>query len=144
MQSPRSRLLFLAPLALVAAACGSGGGAITLGDGGVDLSGATPSAAAPAPRLVVTGPGPVSTRLRRAGYSLAFRVTPNRAQAANRIVVGLSRDGVPVRGAHVRLSARMLAMDMGVASYVLASDRTGYAARTPAWLMAGRDRKSVV
>jgi hypothetical protein len=135
---PRA-LLALVPLALTVAACGSGGGAVTLGDGGVELSRTTQAAAVrPTPHLVVTGPGPVAARLRRAGYSLAFRVTPNRAQTANHIVVGLSRDGVPVRGAHVRLAARMLTMDMGVARYALAGSRAGYAARTPAWLMAGR------
>jgi hypothetical protein len=132
----RRALLALLPLALVAAACGSGGGTVTVGDGGVQLSGAPPPLP-PAPHLVVTGPGAVHLRLSRRGYSLAFRISPNRPRSSNRIAVAVSRDGAPVRGARVSLAASMLTMDMGVARYELKGGGA-YAVKAPAWLMAGR------
>jgi hypothetical protein len=124
------------PLALVAAACGSGGGTVTIGDGGIPLSDSPPPLA-PAPHLVLTGPGAVHVRLSRRGYALAFRISPNRSRSSNRIAVALSRGGAPVRGAHVSLAASMLTMDMGTARYALRGGGT-YAVQAPAWLMPGR------
>jgi len=124
-------LLFAAPV-LLAACGGSTAATITVGD-------VAPAASAPAALPVATvevGPGPVHQVVRRAGYRLTIRVSPNRATSPNRVVVGVSQDGMPVTGARVTLSAAMLTMDMGTARYDLAGDGT-YSVHTPPWLMPG-------
>jgi hypothetical protein len=73
----------------------------------------------------------------RGGYDVVVRVAPNRATTSNRISVSLSRDGGPVAGAHVGVSAGMLTMAMGVGRYTLTGSST-YRAELPAWQMPGR------
>lgn len=111
--------------------CGGSVGTITVGEpAGVRAPAAVPAA------TIEVGPGTVRRVVVRGGYRVSVRVTPNRASKANRVVVSVSQDGVPVSGARVGLTASMLTMDMGTARYELAGDGT-YAVRTPAWLMAG-------
>jgi hypothetical protein len=111
--------------------CGGSVGTITVGEpAGVQAPAAVPAA------TIEVGPGAVSHAVVRGGYRVAVRVTPNRTSKPNRVVVSVSRDGEPVGGARVRLSASMLTMDMGTAKYDLAGDGT-YAVTTPAWLMPG-------
>jgi hypothetical protein len=66
----------------------------------------------------------------------AFHIAPNRASTTNRISVRITQDGLPLAGARVRLTAEMLTMDMGVASYTLAGSGV-YVTQTPAWAMTG-------
>jgi YtkA-like protein len=122
-------LLCVAPVLL--AACGTSTAAtITVGD--------VAPAAAPALPVATVEVGPAAVRkvLTRAGYRLTIRVSPNRATRPNRVVVGVSQDGMPVTGARVTVSASMLTMDMGTAQYELHGSGT-YSAHTPAWLMPG-------
>lgn len=111
--------------------CGGAVGTITVGEAaGVQAPAAVPAA------TIEVGPGAVRHVVLRGGYRVAIHVTPNRASRANRVVVAVSQDGVPVAGARVALSASMLTMDMGTARYRLSGEGT-YAVRTPAWLMPG-------
>jgi hypothetical protein len=122
---------------LLCAACGGAGRAVTVG--AVAVPGAPRDAAFRAPAGALTlhvGPGAVRAHVVRAGYRIRIAVSPNRASAPNRLAVTVVRAGRPVRGAAVRADAGMLGMAMGVASYRLRGPRV-YAARAPAWLMAG-------
>jgi len=132
----RSRSLIAGALLVgaPAALAGCGGGSV----GTITIGAAVPVAATTAlPAATVdVGPGAVRHVLRRGGYAVTVRVTPNRASTPNRVVVAVSQYGEPVTGARVTLTASMLTMDMGVAHYGLDGDGT-YSVRTPAWLMAG-------
>jgi len=132
----RSRSLIAGALLVGAPAALSGCGNSSVGT--ITVGAAVPVAATtalPAATLDV-GPGAVRNVLRRDGYSVTIRVTPNRANTPNRVVVAVSEYGEPVTGARVELTASMLTMDMGTAHYRLAGDGT-YSVRTPAWLMPG-------
>jgi hypothetical protein len=126
----------LIALAAAASGCGAGGGTITVGEPAPAVPVVLPVHVAAAARRAV-GPGAFSTAIARDGYRVAVRVSPNRASTPNRVSVSVSRDGVPVRDADVRLTANMETMDMGVAHYQL--DGTSvYSTRSPAWYMPGR------
>ncbi len=84
------------------------------------------------------GPGPVSSVVKKAGYTLAFRVDPNRAAVPNSFEVHITRDGKPVRGAEVVTSFLMLDMEMGTQAYRLAEQSPGtYVHAAPALVMVG-------
>jgi copper transport protein len=85
-----------------------------------------------------TGPGAVSHTFDVQGYTIALRVTPNRAAVPNDFSVRLTRNGSPVGGADVTLRFTMLDMEMPPQEVLLAPHGTGtYERRVPALVMAG-------
>jgi copper transport protein len=84
------------------------------------------------------GPGAVNEVVRKSGYRLAFRVTPNRAAVPNSFDVAITRGGKPVRGADVTVSFAMLDMEMGEQAYRLSETAPGsYGHAAPALVMVG-------
>jgi copper transport protein len=84
------------------------------------------------------GPGRVTQTVKQNGYSLAFRVDPNRAAQANSFTVGITRGGKPVQGANVTATFAMLDMEMGKQAYNLAESAPGvYSRAAPALVMVG-------
>ena len=65
------------------------------------------------------GPGPVTRVVRRAGYTLRFRFSPNRAAVPNTFQVAVTRNGQPVRFADITVTFAMLDMEMGNQEYRL-------------------------
>jgi len=83
------------------------------------------------------GPGPVVQTVERNGYTLKFRVSPNRAALPNSFSVEVTRGGKPVR-ADVIARFAMLDMEMGTQQYRLDQVRPGVFSRTsPALVMVG-------
>ena len=83
------------------------------------------------------GPGPVVQTVQRNGYTLKFRVSPNRAALPNSFSVEVTRAGKPVR-AEVIARFAMLDMEMGTQQYRLDQVRPGVFSRTsPALVMVG-------
>ncbi len=84
------------------------------------------------------GPGPVSTTVKKGGYQLAFRISPNKAAVTNDFSVAITRNGKPVRGADVLLEFDMLDMEMPSQEYRLSETSPGvYAQTKPALVMVG-------
>jgi copper transport protein len=84
------------------------------------------------------GPGPVTQTVRRAGYTLAVTLSPNRAAVPNDFSVKITRNGQPVRGATVVLTFTMLDMEMGNQAYRLTETTPGvYTHAAPALVMVG-------
>jgi copper transport protein len=84
------------------------------------------------------GPGPVRTTVKRGGYELAFRISPNKAAVTNDFGVAISRNGKPVRGADVLVVFNMLDMEMPAQEFRLAETAPGvYAQTKPALVMVG-------
>ena len=84
------------------------------------------------------GPGSVSRVVRSGPYTLAVRVTPNRAALPNTFSVGITRGGKPVRGADVTMRFTMLDMDMQQQVYTLPERAPGvYSRSAPALVMVG-------
>jgi len=84
------------------------------------------------------GPGPVTTVVKKAGYELRFRVSPNRAAVPNAFDVQITRGGKPVRHAEVIASFAMLDMEMPQQEYRLSEQSPGlYGHAAPALVMVG-------
>jgi copper transport protein len=84
------------------------------------------------------GPGPVSSTVKRNGYTFVFRVSPNKAAVPNSFAVAISRGGKPVTGADVVTTFEMLDMEMGNQAYRLQEDTPGvYRHAAPALVMVG-------
>jgi hypothetical protein len=84
------------------------------------------------------GPGHVVEVVEKDGYRLELRVTPNRAAVPNTFLVGITRNGKPVRGAEVVSQVTMLDMEMGSQSYVMKETAPGvYTRSAPALVMVG-------
>ena len=97
-----------------------------------------PSFALEGSALARVGPGPISTVVARAGYSLEVRIGPNHAVAPNDFAVKLTRNGRVVTGASVTISFNMLDMQMPTQEYQLAEVSPGvYSRSTSALVMVG-------
>jgi copper transport protein len=84
------------------------------------------------------GPGAVTEVVKKNGYSMTFRFSPNRAAVSNAFSVRITRAGKPVRGAEVTMTFAMLDMEMGTQSYVLRETSPGlYEHSAPALVMVG-------
>jgi copper transport protein len=84
------------------------------------------------------GPGRVVETVKRNGYTLTFRVAPNRAAVPNTFIVQLSRGGKPVRNADITTTFAMLDMEMGQQAYRLSETSPGtYQHAAPALVMVG-------
>jgi copper transport protein len=85
------------------------------------------------------GPGPVTRTVERNGYTLGFKVTPNRAAQENTFSLSIKRNGQPVTGAGVSADFAMLEMEMGEQAYALKESTPGvYTHAAPALVMVGR------
>jgi FixH len=72
-------------------------------------------------------------------YSVRFHLTPNRATRTGTVSVALSRAGRPVSGARLRLTVRMLNMNMGAFAVPIPERSAGtYAHLFPVVGMNGR------
>lgn len=78
--------------------------------------------------------------VKKNGYELRFRFTPNRAAVPNTFAVQITKNGEPVRGADVTARFTMLDMEMQQQAYNLPEHSPGGYARanTPALVMVGR------
>ena len=84
------------------------------------------------------GPGAFSTRVRKNGYDLDFRVSPNRAALPNSFSVKITKDGKPVTNASVLTKFAMLDMEMQELAYTLPQHQPGVFSRSaPALVMVG-------
>jgi copper transport protein len=85
------------------------------------------------------GPGPVTQVVRRAGYTLRFRLSPNRAAVPNTFQVAVTRNGQPVQSADITVTFAMLDMEMGNQEYRLEETAPGVYTRasSPALVMVG-------
>jgi copper transport protein len=84
------------------------------------------------------GPGPAHVVLRRSGYLIDIRVSPNRAAVPNDFELRLTKGGTPVRGASVTTKFAMLDMEMGEQAYQLQEVAPGlYRHSAPALVMVG-------
>jgi copper transport protein len=84
------------------------------------------------------GPGRVVQTVKRNGYTLTFRVAPNRAAVPNTFAVQLTRGGKPVRNADITTTFAMLDMEMGEQEYRLPETAPGtYERAAPALVMVG-------
>jgi copper transport protein len=84
------------------------------------------------------GPGTVHTVVKKNGYSLAIRVTPNRAAVPNSFEIAVSRNGRPVRHAEITVDFAMLDMQMTEQAYHLSETSPGrYGQAAPALVMVG-------
>jgi copper transport protein len=81
-----------------------------------------------------------SATVKKNGYELHFRFSPNRAAVPNTFAVTVTKDGKPVRGADVTAKFTMLDMEMQQQAYNLPERSPGSYARenTPALVMVGR------
>jgi copper transport protein len=81
-----------------------------------------------------------SATVKKNGYDLHFRFSPNRAAVPNTFAVTITKDGKPVRGADVTAKFTMLDMEMQQQAYNLRERSPGSYARanTPALVMVGR------
>ena len=88
--------------------------------------------------LAKVGPGPVSTVVHQAGYTLRVVVKPNKAAAPNDFALEITKGGKPVTGANVTVTFAMLDMEMGNQEYELSETSPGvYAHPAPALVMVG-------
>ncbi len=71
------------------------------------------------------GPGAFTSIVKKAGYELRFRVTPNRAAIPNSFEVRITRVGSPVRNADVILRFAMLDMEMPTQAHGLVTPHSG-------------------
>jgi len=78
--------------------------------------------------------------VKKAGYELHFKFTPNKAAVPNTFAVKITKDGKPVKGADVTAKFTMLDMEMQQQAYNLPEQGPGAYARanTPALVMVGR------
>jgi len=84
------------------------------------------------------GPGTVAETVKKNGYTIAVRITPNRAALPDTFTVHLTRDGKPVRGATVVTKFDMLDMEMQQQNYAFKEVSPGtYEKSTPALVMVG-------
>jgi copper transport protein len=84
------------------------------------------------------GPGPVTSVVQKAGYTLKVHVDPNRAAVPNMFELQITKAGKPVTGAEVVASFAMLDMEMEQQSYRLSETAPGtYAHAAPALVMVG-------
>jgi len=81
-----------------------------------------------------------SATVKKNGYELHFRFTPNRAAVPNTFGVTVTKNGKPVRGADVTAKFTMLDMEMQQQAYNLPERGPGSYSRanTPALVMVGR------
>jgi copper transport protein len=81
-----------------------------------------------------------SATVKKNGYELDFRFTPNRAAVPNTFKVTVTKNGKPVRGADVTAKFTMLDMEMQQQAYNLPERGPGSYSRanTPALVMVGR------
>jgi copper transport protein len=118
------RLLLLAAVMAVAAACGSDRRA--------------------RPSIGHVGPGPVARTVAHGAYRVSLRLAPNRPAVRNRLAVRVTQGGRPVTGAKVTASFAMVEMDMGTSADRLRERSPGvYAGRTSRLIMAGDWRLGV-
>lgn len=95
--------------------------------------------ASPAAAARRVGPGPVHAMLTTGAYAVRFHLTPNLASRTGTVSVSLRTRGRPVAGARVRLTVRMLDMDMGAFSVGLPERSAGtYGRIFPVVGMSGR------
>ena len=84
------------------------------------------------------GPGPVAETVKKNGYSVSVRITPNRAALPDTFTVHVTRDGKPVRGATVVTKFDMLDMEMQQQNYAFEEVAPGtYEKSAPALVMVG-------
>ena len=84
------------------------------------------------------GPGAVAETIHRNGYTVAVRITPNRAALPDTFEARITRGGKPVRGALVVTSFEMLDMDMPAQSFAFREMAPGtYEKAAPTLVMAG-------
>jgi len=84
------------------------------------------------------GPGAFTEHVKKDGYDLVFRVSPNRAALPNSFSVRITRDGQPVRNASVVTHFAMLDMDMQELAYSFPERQPGvYVRSAPALVMVG-------
>src|SRR5207237_7578306 len=84
------------------------------------------------------GPGAFTEHVKKAGYDLVFRVSPNRAALPNSFSVRITRGGQPVRNASVVTHFAMLDMDMQELAYSFPERQPGvYVRSAPALVMVG-------
>lgn len=78
--------------------------------------------------------------VKKSGYELRFKFTPNKAAVPNTFAVKITKNGKPVRGADVTAKFTMLDMEMQQQAYNLPEQSPGGYARanTPALVMVGR------
>jgi copper transport protein len=80
----------------------------------------------------------VVSTVRKNGYALEIRVSPNRAAIPNDFAVRLTRGGQRVRGADIVVRFTMLDMEMGQQAYRLRESSPGvYTHAAPALVMVG-------
>ncbi len=88
--------------------------------------------------LARVGPGRVVHAVTRGSYRLELLVSPNRAVAANRFALRITKNGRPVRGANVTLTFDMTTMQMPQQEYQLTETAPGvYSRAAPALVMVG-------
>jgi copper transport protein len=84
------------------------------------------------------GPGAFTEHVRKDGYDLVFRVSPNRAALPNLFSVRITKGGRPVQNASVVTHFAMLDMDMQELAYSLPQRQPGVFSRSaPALVMVG-------
>jgi copper transport protein len=84
------------------------------------------------------GPGAFTEHVRKDGYDLVFRVSPNRAALPNSFSVRITKGGRPVQNASVVTHFAMLDMDMQELAYSLPQRQPGVFSRSaPALVMVG-------
>ena len=76
--------------------------------------------------------------MKKNGYSVSVRITPNRAALPDTFTVHVTRDGKPVRGATVVTKFDMLDMEMQQQNYAFEEVAPGtYEKSAPALVMVG-------
>jgi copper transport protein len=84
------------------------------------------------------GPGPVAETVKKNGYTVSVRITPNRAALPDTFSVHVARNGKPVRGATVVTTFDMLDMEMQQQSFAFREVSPGtYEKSAPALVMVG-------
>jgi copper transport protein len=97
-----------------------------------------PSLARAGSALAHVGPGKVASVVHKDGYTLKVLVSPNKAVATNSFALEIDKNGVPLRGADVKLTFAMLDMQMADQLFQLTETKPGiYSRPTPAFVMAG-------
>jgi copper transport protein len=84
------------------------------------------------------GPGPVAETVKKNGYTVAVRITPNRAALPDTFRLHVTRNGKPVRGATVVTKFDMLDMEMQQQNFAFKEVAPGtYEKSAPALVMVG-------
>jgi hypothetical protein len=87
---------------------------------------------------VEVGPGRVQRAFPAAARRLELRIAPNRASVWNSLDLKITKDGAPLRRAHIRISVTMRGMQMGTQTFPLRETSRGtYSYDGPALVMAG-------